>query len=70
MRAARLLESLGHIVEERRSSVDGKKIAHSYMVLYFGEVAAAITALEKFLAGKPYLMMWSLPLGCWDCWGK
>ncbi|NLP36059.1 MAG: amidase [Firmicutes bacterium] len=52
LRAARLLESLGHIVEEREAPVDGKKIAHSYMVLYFGEVAAAITALEKVLGRK------------------
>ena len=55
IRAAQLLESLGHHVEEVKSPIDGKKIAKSYMTLYFGEVAAVITQLEEVLGRKARL---------------
>ena len=32
--------------------VDGNKIAQSYMVLYFGEVAAALASLDRVLGRK------------------
>ncbi|MDI9463862.1 MAG: amidase family protein [Bacillota bacterium] len=51
-RAARLLESFGYFVEEREPLVDGNKIAQSYMVLYFGEVAAALASLDRVLGRK------------------
>ncbi len=35
---ARLLESLGHIVEDARPRVDGHALARCYLGLYFGEV--------------------------------
>jgi amidase len=49
---AQLLESMGHIVEEVDAPVDGRKIAKSYLTMYFGEVAAAIASLEEVLGRK------------------
>ncbi|WP_409304220.1 amidase [Peribacillus sp. SCS-155] len=50
---AKILESLGYIVEEKEAPVDGKKIANSYITMYFGEVAAAIATMEDTLGRKP-----------------
>ncbi|SOC40575.1 amidase family protein [Ureibacillus acetophenoni] len=49
---AKLLESMGHYVDEIAAPVDGRKIAKSYLTMYFGEVAAAITSLEELLGRK------------------
>ncbi|MGC8530533.1 MAG: amidase [Acidiphilium sp.] len=38
--AAKLLESLGHYVEEAEPAIDGKALAQSYMTMYFAHVAA------------------------------
>ena len=51
-KAVALLESLGHHVEEKSAPVDGKKIADSYLMLYFGEVSASIGNLENILGRK------------------
>lgn len=50
--AAKLLESLGHIVEEARPDIDGEALGKSYMMMYFGEVAADIEEL-KSVVGRP-----------------
>jgi amidase len=50
--AARLLEQLGHKVEEAQPEVDGKAIANSYVTLCFGEVAAEIEETEEILGKK------------------
>jgi amidase len=50
--AARLLESLGHRVEEKEPDMDGKAIAKSYLIMNFGEVAADIEELSKVLERK------------------
>lgn len=52
MNTVKLLESMGHSIEEKEPPVDGKKIAKSYMTLYFGEVAAALASLEEVLGRK------------------
>ncbi|MFC3885446.1 amidase family protein [Bacillus songklensis] len=52
MKTARILESMGHIVEERDAPVDGNKIAKSYLTMYFGEVAATLSSLEEVLGRK------------------
>ncbi|MBN1102104.1 MAG: amidase [Deltaproteobacteria bacterium] len=49
----RLLESLGHKMEEDRPEVDGHALARSYFTLYFGEVAADIRELRTVLCRKP-----------------
>jgi amidase len=50
--AVKLLQSLGHIVEEAQTGVDGKALAKSYMMLYFGEVAADLAELSTYLGRK------------------
>ncbi len=50
--AARLLESLGHHVEEASPNIDGKALAKSYLTMYFGEVAADIEGLQSVLGRK------------------
>ena len=40
--AARLLEQLGHEVEEALPEVDGLQVARAYITLYFGQVAADV----------------------------
>jgi len=50
---ARLLESLGHNVEEARPDIDGKALARSYITMYFGEVAADIEEMRILLGRKP-----------------
>ncbi len=55
MKTVKFLESSGHIVEEVVAPVDGKKIANSYLSLYFGEVSAMVTMLEEILARKATL---------------
>jgi len=37
-----LLESLGHRVEEAAPRIDGASVAHAYLTMYFGQVAADV----------------------------
>jgi amidase len=46
------LESIGCEVTEVDAPVDGKKIANSYLSLYFGEVSATLAMLEELLGRK------------------
>jgi len=50
--AATLLAKLGHHVEEARPAINGKSLARSYMMLYFGEVAADIEDMQAILGRK------------------
>jgi amidase len=66
-KAAHLLEDLGHFLEEDRPDIDGKGLAHSYLTMYFGEVAADIDELDSVLKRKAKpedveLMTWTLGL--------
>ncbi|MCH1624266.1 amidase family protein [Ferdinandcohnia quinoae] len=49
---AKLLESMGHMVEEKDAPVDGRKIGKSYITMYFGEVGATIASLQGNLGRK------------------
>ena len=49
---ARLLESLGHEVEEARPDLDGQSLARSFLTMYFGEIAADIDELVSILGRK------------------
>ena len=49
---ARLLEKLGHHLEEAQPDTDGKALANSYLAMYFGELAADIEELESVLGRK------------------
>jgi len=51
-KAVRLLEDLGHHLEEGQPDVDGKALAKSYLTMYFGEMAADIDELEPVLKRK------------------
>ncbi len=46
---ARLLEKLGHRVEEAKPDLDGIALAKSYMTMYFGEIAADIEEMKTVL---------------------
>lgn len=46
-RAASLLESLGHIVEEAEPALDGTLLARCYMALYFGQVASMLATFRR-----------------------
>ena len=48
----RLLESLGHNIEEAKPDVDGQALAKSFLTMYFGEMAALIDDLESILGRK------------------
>ncbi|WP_019415547.1 amidase [Paenisporosarcina sp. TG20] len=52
LKTVALLESMGHLVEEKDAPVDGLKIANSYMTMYFGEVAASLASAENLLGRK------------------
>jgi len=45
--AAKLLESLGHHVEEAAPAINGKDVARCYMGMYFGHVAAAVSKVRR-----------------------
>ena len=53
IRTVRLLESLGHEVEERAAPVDGRQVAKSYILMYFGEVGAQLKSLRAILGRDP-----------------
>ena len=49
---AKLLEELGHQVEEAKPEIDGIKLANTFFTMYFGETAAEIKAAESVLKRK------------------
>ena len=65
--AATLLSDLGHHIEDVRPEYNGKELAMSYLMMYFGEVAAEIKNLEPMLGRKAKqkdveTMTWTLGL--------
>ena len=67
LESVRLLESLGHKLEEAEPEIDGQGLAQSYLALYFGEVAADIDHLRSVLgrkarAGDVENLTWTLGL--------
>jgi amidase len=51
--AARLLETLGHKVEEAQPDVNGMDVAMSYLTMCFGEVAAVFEDMKTVLGRRP-----------------
>lgn len=49
---AKMLEKMGHKVEEAKPDLNGKALANSYMNMYFGEIAADLVELESILGRK------------------
>jgi amidase len=67
LETARLLQKLGHDVEEMEPEIDGKELAKSYLSMYFGEVAAEIDRLKTILGrdvkqGDVETLTWTLGL--------
>ncbi|MGZ4162015.1 MAG: amidase family protein [Neobacillus sp.] len=52
IKTAKLLASMGHNVVEVDAPIDGKRLAKSYLTMYFGEVAAAIASIEEMIGRK------------------
>jgi amidase len=52
--AAKLLESLGHIVEEAAPAVDGTALSRGYMSMYFGQVAYAIAKAARLAGAREH----------------
>lgn len=52
LKTVKLLQDLGHKVEEAKPQVDSIKLANSYFMLYFGEIAADIDLAESVLKRK------------------
>jgi amidase len=52
-KAARLLEGLGHAVEEAEPAIDGIGLARSYFTMCYGEIAADIAQMGTALGRKP-----------------
>ncbi|PJZ69362.1 amidase [Leptospira perolatii] len=52
METVKLLKSLGHKLVPETPNIDGKKLAQSYVTMYFGEVASEIDHLKKTLGRK------------------
>ncbi len=50
--AVKLLEDLGHKVDEDTPGLDGMALAKSYLAMYFGEIAADIEELSAILGRK------------------
>lgn len=48
----KLLEDMGHTVIEKEAPINGKKIANSYVMLYFAEVASTLSAIEDKIGRK------------------
>jgi amidase len=46
-KTAKLLEELGHEVEESAPAIDGHAVAKAYLTMYFGHVAADLAWLEE-----------------------
>jgi len=66
-KTAKLLESLGHHVEEAEPDLNGKTLAQSYLIMYFGEMAADIENLKEILGRKARIgdvedLTWTLGL--------
>jgi len=53
LEAAKLCEKLGHYVDIDKPNIDGLALAKSYLMLYFGEVAAEIRTIGIKLGRKP-----------------
>ncbi|WP_245604664.1 amidase [Paucisalibacillus globulus] len=48
----KLLESMGHHVEEKEAPIDGKRLAESYLMMYFAEVGSTLREIEKKVSRK------------------
>lgn len=51
--AARLLESLGHKVEEAAPEINGHAFLRSFLAIIFGEVGAMLSTLPRTMGRKP-----------------
>ena len=52
LQTVKLLENMGHRIIEKEAPIDGKRLANSYMMMYFAEVASTLTALENVIGRK------------------
>ena len=57
-RTARLLESLGHVVEPAEPDIDGPALARSYITMYFGQVAATVADARRRSGAGPGEFEW------------
>ena len=52
LKCVRLLEAQGHQVVEKEAPIDGIRLAHSYVTMYFAEVASGLNSISKIIGRK------------------
>lgn len=52
LKCVKLLEEQGHHVIEREAPIDGMRLAHSYVTMYFAEVASGLNEIGKRIGRK------------------
>ncbi|MGH0945145.1 amidase [Bacillus mycoides] len=55
LKTAKMLENMGHVVEEKDPNINGLKLLKSYVPMFTSEAAAAVTLSEEALGRKPRL---------------
>jgi len=62
-KTTKLLEDLGHVIEEAEPAIDDRRLSRSFITMYFGEVAARLKEMQSLLRRKSPRLTWNPPPG-------